>query len=332
MVALGCTFNYLNNSCLKMKIIKLISVLLFVNCSLLSQENKAVEPIFNSLTSFPNVRDFTLSATGEEGYITVQSPLEEISVLVKITKSGNKWAEHTILPFSGKYKDLEPFLSKDNLRLYFASNRPKPDSTNVSKDFDIWYVERSSIDTEWGLPVNLGAPINTNHNEFYPSVSQQNNMYFTSDRPTSKGKDDIFCSTWNNNKYSEPFSLSESINSVGYEFNAYVSFDESYLIFSAYKRKDGFGSGDLYISFKDKNNKWSKAINMGKDINSKAMDYCPFINHNSTTMYFTSKRSSFKKVNNFQTIEEVIKEINKTGNGRSTVYKTSIDKLLRTIK
>ena len=66
---------------------------------------------------------------------------------------------------------------------------------------------------------------------------------------STKGKDDIFVSKWENGKYTEPVSLSDSINSDGYEFNAFIAPDESYIIFTAYQREDGFGSGDLYMSY-----------------------------------------------------------------------------------
>jgi len=54
-----------------------------------------------------------------------------------------------------------------------------------------------------------------------------------------------------NGKYSEAESLPDSINFTGDEFNAFVDPDETYIIFSGYKRRDGYGSGDLYISKKN---------------------------------------------------------------------------------
>lgn len=289
------------------------------------QNHPVVEHAFDLSSYSSNIRDFALSSSGDEAYITVQSSLGEISVLVEIEKSGKEWIPKRILPFSGKYKDLEPFLSEDNLRLYFASNRPKPDSIDISDDFDIWYVERAEKNENWGDPINPGEPINSEYNEFYPSVSQQSNLYFTSDRPSSKGKDDIFCSVWKNNEYTEPFSLNDSINTIGYEFNAFIAFDESYIIFSAYNREDGFGSGDLYISYRDENEKWGKAINLGEEYNSKYMDYCPFVDSHSKTLYFTSKRNSFEEINNFHNIDELVEEIEKNENSISTIYKVSID-------
>ncbi|NQX82917.1 MAG: PD40 domain-containing protein [Flavobacteriaceae bacterium] len=305
-----------------MKILTFIlSICLFNN--IYSQNNKEVVPAIVSLHDFHNVRDIAISSDGNFAYATVQSPLAEVSVLVHIRKMNGNWNSPEIMSFSGKYEDMEPFLSVDNLKLYFASNRPL-DNTSKPKDFDIWYVERDNINSEWGNPINVGSPVNTSYDEFYPSVASNNNMYFTSDNPNAKGKDDIFCSVWADDLYSKPVSLSDSINTESYEFNAYISADEKFIIFSGYNRKDGFGSGDMYISLKDKNNKWTKAKNLGKNINSRYMDYCPFVDTSTMTLYFTSKRSDFKKVQDFKHIVDVVKEINKPKNGHSKIYKVSL--------
>jgi len=296
-----------------------------------SQNSPAVKPAFEMLAEYQKIRDFTMSSNGNEVYFTIQSPLEEVAVITKIKKEDNSWSEPEIVNFSGTFKDLEPFIAPDNLRLYFASNRPLENTINESKDFDIWYVERKNLDAEWGQPVNVGLPVNTERNEFYPSITKSNNLYITSDRPDSKGKDDIFYCVWDNDHYSTPLSLNESVNTNGYEFNAYVSPDESFMIFSGYNRSDGYGSGDMYISYRDENQIWSTATNLGEEINSKYMDYCPFVDLNSKTLYFTSRRSAIEEVNNFQSIEALMNAINTYENGQSRIYKVTFDsKLLLT--
>ena len=290
-----------------------------------SQETQKVEPAFGIFSKYPNVRDLTISSSGDEAYFTIQSPLEEISIIASIKKRNGIWLEPEMIDFSGRHRDLEPFLSPNNLKLYFASNRPLHDSFSESKDFDIWYVERENLNAEWSKPLNIGQPINTEHNEFYPSVSSNNNLYFTTDASASKGKDDIFFSAWNSNHYEVPVSLSNSINSEGYEFNAFIAPDESYLIYSGYNRKDGLGSGDLYISYQNEDKSWSTSKNLGEKINSKSMDYCPFVNMESSTLYFTSRRSSINK-DRFNTIKDFVSAINKYENGFSRIYKTSFKK------
>jgi hypothetical protein len=308
----------------------LVIALLLVNLyPVFGQEKNKVEAVLPDIISqFPNVRDFTISDSENEAYFSAQDNIGSVSVIMLANKKKNKWSKPKIASFSGEYMDLEPFLSADGLKLFFASNRPLNDSTSKAKDFDIWYVQRASKNQKWSEPINMGSPVNTDGNEFYPSLSQNNNLYFTADPKTSKGKDDIYLSTWENGAYQKPISLSDSINSAGYEFNAYIAQDESYLLFTAYNRPDGLGSGDLYISFRNDKGVWSKAQNL-KDINSSKMDYCPFVDTKSKMLYFTSKRIAIDvPEKGFKSVDDFLKEVNKYKNGLSRIFKVSIKDLI----
>lgn len=297
-----------------------------VSCCLQAQNMNLVQPAFLELQAYPNIRDFTLSNTGDEAYFSIQSHKGDISAIAKIMKINNQWSSPQTASFSGNYFDLEPFLSPDNLTLYFASSRPKSDD-KVTKDFDIWYVERVSIKAPWGAPVNMGTIVNSDKNEFYPSVAANKNIYFTSDRIDSKGKDDIFFSIWNGQAYEAPESMGSSINSQGYEFNAFISPSESFLIFSGYNRADGIGSADLYISRRT-HNFWSKAVNFGSIINSDKMDYCPFVDIKNKTLYFTSQRSSIDLETAGKNSEAFLKELNKYENGMSRLYSIGLETII----
>ena len=306
-----------------MKKIRLTILLIFIS-SLLSAQNKAVITQFDkSLNQFHNVRDFSISKDGNEAYFTIQSPNKEISQLAYIKKENNKWAKPKLLPFCDSYMYLEPFLSFDNNRLFFVSDRPLNDSNSTKKDFDIWFVDRNNKNGEWSKPKNMGKPINSELDEFYPSVSKNNNLYFTMVSPDGYGKDDIYFSEWKDNKYSKPALLNENINSNGYEFNAFISEKEDFIIYSKYNQKDGQGSGDLYISKKDINGKWKKAINLGIPLNTKYMEYCPFYDEKNQILYFTSKRNNIK-TKKFNTISDFKKYINESNNGLSKIYMTSL--------
>jgi hypothetical protein len=249
-----------------------------------------------------------------------------------IRKDEDKWSDPVIVSFSGRFTDMEPSLSANDLRLYFASNRPLDSYGNESKDFDIWFVERKDLTSDWEQPVSMGKPVNSEFNEFYPSVAVNNNLYLTSDRTGTTGKDDIFFCLWNAGKYTAPIPLNSSINTEGYEFNAFVAHDESFIIFSGYNRDDGYGSGDLYISFQDDNKNWKPAVNLGMDINSRYMDYCPFFDTKSGILYFTSRRSALQEIKNFQSIIELEKEINQYENGESRIYRIVFTDQLSSLK
>jgi hypothetical protein len=200
-----------------------------------------------------------------------------------------------------------------------VSNRPLVDTINSKKDFDIWYVSRKDKQSAWSKPINLGAPVNTELDEFYPTLSNNKNLYFTMDAPNGAGKDDIYFCEWNGKSYEKPMMLSNKINSLGHEFNAYIAPDESFLLFTKYNAKDGFGSGDLYIAKRDNKGNWLEAENLGNMINSKYMEYCPYYDFKQEILYFTSKRNEIQpqKFVDFATFQNYISE---GMNGISKIY------------
>ena len=322
---------------------KLIFVILFssfLSCNKTKKESlkpesktsnalMSVQPFAeNVFSEFTNVRDFTINVDEDEAYFTLLSPLSELSVIMKIEREDMNWRKPEISSFSGKYIDLEPFLSPDNLRLYFVSNRPVSKDSTAVKDFDIWYVQRIDETAEWSEPINLGEPINSTADEFYPSVALSNSVYFTTIKEGSNSQDDIYYSTWENGIYQEPIKLDSTINSSGSEFNAFIAPDESYLLFSGWRRQDGIGSGDMYIS-RRKNGAWTIATNLGKNINSQYIDYCPYVNHKTGMLYFTSRRSSIQKRDSgYLDTQSLLSEINKYENGSSRIYKVNFSNYL----
>ncbi len=303
--------------------IRLIISLILVSNLLFSQNKNEVVQFDKILNQFSNVRDFSVSKNGNEAFFTVQNSSGEISQLAYIKKENNEWLEPELLPFCDSYMYLEPFLSMDGNRLFFASDRPLNNSTSDKKDFDIWYVDRKNGDEGWSEPKNIGKPINSNLDEFYPSISDNNNLYFTMDSPDGYGKDDIYFCKWEAGKYLTPVLLNENINSSGYEFNAFISKKEDFILFTKYNTEDGQGSGDLYISRKDTTGKWNKAVNIGIPINTKYMEYCPFYDEKNQVLYFTSKRKNIKP-RNFQNILDFKKYIQEGENGLSKIYMVSI--------
>lgn len=306
---------------MKKHTLAILSIL--ISSFLFSQQKSEIVQFDKLLNQFYNVRDFSITKDNNEAYFTIQSPNQEISQIGYIKKENKKWSEPELLNFNDSYMYLEPFLSFDNNRLFFVSDRPINNSIKEKKDFDIWYVDRNNKNEKWSEPKNLGKPINSALDEFYPSLSKNNNLYFTMVSPNGLGKDDIYFSEWKDNQYSKPVLLNENVNSSGYEFNAFISENEDFLIFSKYNEKDGVGSGDLYISKKDANGEWKKAKNLGIPINTKFMEYCPFYDEENQILYFTSKRNNLKS-RRYKSISDFKKHLNENNNGLSKIYKTSL--------
>jgi hypothetical protein len=308
-----------------MQVLKTGFILTFslMQMALLAQADQNATPALELFKAFDHVRDISISEAHNEAFFTIQSPNQEISVIAFAKKQKKKWKAPEIMSFSGKFHDLEPFLTPNQLRLYFVSNRPLNETETTIKDYDIWYVERNSVSEEWSKPINLGSPVNTKYDEFYPTLSENNHLYFTSDRPNGMGKDDIYLSVWTTNSFAEPQIVEGNISSSGYEFNAFISPKEEFLVFTKYNAPDGFGSGDLYISRKNEKGEWQVAENLGATVNSKAMDYCPFYDAKTETLYFSSRRSAVEQ-KAFMNIQDLNKTLKQYENGYSKIYKIKI--------
>lgn len=309
----------------------LIPFLYFINIFIgFSQESKKAF-IPEIVKQFPNVRDIAISPDGNEILFSVQSVMGNLSVIITVKKENGIWNTPQVAQFSGQYFDLEPFFSPDGLKIYFVSNRPMDKASITIKDFDIWYAERDAINKDWSDPKNLGSPINTMYDEFYPSIASNGNLYFTRDNTSLKNKDDIYFSEFKDSVYTEPTALPNAINSEGYEYNAFIAPDESFLIYGSYNRADGFGSGDLYITLHSETG-WTPSENLGELVNSDKMDYCPFVDMKTGTLYFTSKLDNTStKFEKPLTINELFEELNKYDNGLSRIYSISIETLFKKI-
>ncbi len=265
-------------------------------------------------------RDIAIAPNGQELMYTLGTYDQRIRGLVTIKHNGSAWGEAKLLPFSGRYQDIEPFYSPDGNSLFFASNRPiYGDSTRT--DYNIWTATR--VGESWNEPTPLDSLINSRKDEFYPAISSNGTLYFTATREDGIGREDIFTSSLHSGKYATPVVLDSTINSSVYEFNAYVNPEETLLIFSSFGRKDGLGGGDLYYSKKLEDGHWSEAQNMGPAINSKYLDYCPYVDLQAGNFYFTSERVN-EVSRNVNTPADIEKAALGTLNGMGNIYRIGL--------
>ena len=262
-------------------------------------------------------RDMAISPAGDELFYTIQYRGFTVSVVMHSKKINGKWSTPEVAGFSGQFSDLEPAFSPDGNRLYFSSNRPL--SGTGKKDFDIWYIERTNENGKWSEPKNVGSPVNTSKDEFYPSVAKSGNIYFTR-QMEGKDEDIVVCKFWNN-RYDTAVCLPGAINSKGAEFNAYVDPDEKFILFTGFRRKGNIGSGDIFISKRNNNNEWEEARNLGEKINGTGNTYCPYVSPDKKYFFFTSSRGSFKTpFEKKQNFKELKTHMNGPWNGSDNIY------------
>ncbi|MBN1116112.1 MAG: PD40 domain-containing protein [Bacteroidales bacterium] len=205
----------------------------------------------------------------------------------------DKWTKPGRLDLDSNFSYNDPFISLDEQKLYFMSNRPCTD-TGKAKDSNLWYI--SKTETGWTKPENLGPRVNSEKDEFYPSISNSGKLYFASNIHTITEEDkwnfDIYYSAIEKGKYQKPMRLGEEINSKYFECDAFIAPDESYIIFCS-SRPGGYGEGDLYISFRDEEGNWTKAQNAGDKINTEGHEFCPFVSKDGKYFFYSSAGDIF---------------------------------------
>lgn len=95
-------------------------------------------------------------------------------------------------------------------------------------------------------------------------------------------------------KRQTPKVLTAEINTGTYLNHPFIAPDESYLIWDA-KREEGYGDSDLYISYRQHNGEWGKAINLGNKINSSAWDAAGHVSPDGKYFFFNRLISAGKE-------------------------------------
>jgi Tol biopolymer transport system component len=246
---------------------------------------------------------------------------DRIGVIVVSRRVKDGWSDPQVAPFSGQYSDYDPFVSPDGSRLFWISNRPV--DGKEKEDYDIWMVEKRG--NAWSSPVHLPAPINTDAEEFYPSVTAKGTLYFSSTRPGGMGRGgDIYRATPQGSGYGAPQTLGDSVNSATHDADPYIAPDESYIVFASYGRPQSVGDGDLYVSY-NRSGSWSAARPLQHDINSKAREYCPIASPDGKWLYFTSFRAPLDTPpGKPMTYSELAAKLRTPLNGYGNVYRIPI--------
>ena len=103
-------------------------------------------------------------------------------------------------------------------------------------------------DGSFGIPQNLGDNINTEGRENFPFISQNNELYFSSNGHIGLGGLDIFVSVIKDDgEYGEVFNLGRPVNSSKDDFSFIIN-NELKKGYFASNRDGGKGEDDIYVS------------------------------------------------------------------------------------
>ena len=161
--------------------------------------------------------------------------------IYKATKVNGVWTNIKELPFnSDDYSTGHPALSNDGKKLYFVSDMP-----GTLGETDIFVVDVLGNDS-YSEPQNLGKNINTTGKEMFPFITENNILYFSSNKKDGYGGLDIYFSKQVDNYFSEPTNIGIPINSISDDFALFKKQGKEEGYFSS-NRKGGKGDDDIYF-------------------------------------------------------------------------------------
>lgn len=188
---------------------------------------------------------------------------------------------------NSKAGEVAPVITPDGKTLYFTRLGHE---LNIGKNKaqDVWF-SKLQADGTWGEAENINAPINTADNNAASTISADGKYVYLLNIYLPDGT------------FKEGLSKSKRTK-LGWEFPKEVKINDYYnrekivefslaangkVLVMSCKRKDSFGSRDLYVSFLE-NDIWSKPVNMGININTAEDEGSPFIAADSKTLYFST--------------------------------------------
>lgn len=166
------------------------------------------------------------------------------------TKRGKGWGGVEHVPLGNDSVTIvHPFISGDELTIYFSSNMP-----GGYGGMDIWMAQRPRRNRPFDKPINLGPVINTPGNEVFPTLKDENTLYFSSNYHPGLGGLDIFKSVKVDGQWGKPENMMVPLNSNADDFHMVFNLDEKMLKdagakemgFFTSNRKGGRGGDDIY--------------------------------------------------------------------------------------
>lgn len=253
---------------------------------------------------------------GSEAFYVTSDAGYKHYVIIHLERQDDIWSPPEVATFSGRFRDGAARFSPDGSKLFFSSKRPLPGEVDPKPDADIWMTERTA--DGWLEPANLGGPVNSGANESRPSISSSGTLYFHTDLDADTAYD-IYASRFEDGRFQEPEKLNGEINTEHNESAPFIDPNERYLLFQS-NRPGGFGSMDLYVSFRQDDGGWGPPMNLGPAVNSAGGDFTASVSSDGKYLFFGSYRRSQPDRFRGVSLKELLALYRQPGNGYGTQY------------
>ncbi len=190
-----------------------------------------------------------------------------------------------------EFPEFCPVVSIDENALFFTSSRIRPDSSNIGRRdritgdyFNDIYVSYKDRKGNWQEPELLELN-EIDHTATISVSADGQTLYIYRD---DNGVGNIYESRIVGENWTDPVKMGGGINTENWENHIAVSVDGEKAYFVS-DRPKGLGGRDIYRVRKLPTGEWSKAQNLGPNINTPYDEDAVFISPDGNTLYFSSE-------------------------------------------
>ena len=233
---------------------------------------------------------------GSAFLFTASDPQYQQFTLRVTERRGDGWSAPRTASFSGVHSDHAAYFPPGGDELWVSSTRPRYKGEE-EPTWRLWSLRRQG--ETWDEAAWIRIPTIESRWQSHATSTADGVLYFHALKPGA-GQDggmdfDLYRAvptppTHEESGLSPPLRLGPEINTEGVEVTAWVAADESFLLFAAYDRADGYGQGDLYISHRSAEGDWQTARNLGPEINSEFEESNPSLTPDGAYLIFSSSK------------------------------------------
>ena len=195
---------------------------------------------------------------------------------------------------NSRYSDYSAsFGNGEYTEMYFSSSRKdglsdKIDDRTGEHFSDVWFT-RINKKGAWSRPIVMPEPLNSEGNEGSVFVNKRGTVMYLTQCKVEKKKAlgcGIYVSKRKGKLWGATQMLQVKLDSNTTIGHPALSDDETVLIFSS-DLAGGYGGKDLWMSVKEKRNRWSEPVNLGPLVNTPGDEMFPFL-ADEGVIYFAS--------------------------------------------